>query len=196
MKSKHKYLSYGLDFEYVENWLLKEEADALFEHVSALDWQSEKLLLFGKLIEVPRKVIWMADPLCCYAYSNLKHVPVPWTDLMSGIRNKLKIMLHDQFNGVLCNYYRDGNDYMGWHSDDEVGLGSTIASISLGVSRRFCFRYRKQHSLKDEIILSHGSLLIMRGNTQRFWQHQLPKMRRVNSPRINLTFRIIHPAES
>ena len=111
--------------------------------------------------------------------------------MLSELKDELEQVVQFRFNSVLINLYRDGNDAMGWHSDDERSLGDCpqIASLSLGVPRRFVLRKKSEHSIKKEVLLDHGSLLLMHGNCQSEWQHSLPRMRRVKKARINLTFR-------
>ncbi len=119
--------------------------------------------------------------------------PLPWIPAILEIKDKIEPLAGVTFNGVLLNLYRDGRDSMGWHSDDEkeLGKGSVIASVSLGATRRFVFRRRDNNTIKQELNLAHGDLLIMRGETQQYWQHQVPKTAKKVGPRINLTFRLI-----
>ena len=119
--------------------------------------------------------------------------PLPWIPAILEIKDKIELLAGVTFNGVLLNLYRDGRDSMEWHSDDEkeLGKGSVIASVSLGATRRFVFRRRDNNTIKQELNLAHGDLLIMRGETQQYWQHQVPKTAKKVGPRINLTFRLI-----
>jgi len=118
---------------------------------------------------------------------------MPFTPTLLQIKNKIEGNITEKFNAVLLNLYRDGNDSMGWHSDDEKELGENpvIASISLGEERMFHLRHKNNKLLKFKFLLQHGSLLLMKGKTQHFWQHQIPKSKKINKSRINLTFRII-----
>ncbi len=119
--------------------------------------------------------------------------PQPWNSVLIIVKEKVEAIAHTRFNSVLLNLYRDGRDSVGWHSDDEPELGKNpvIASVSFGASRRFVFRHKYQKNLKLEMELTHGSLLMMKGSTQHFWQHQVPKTSRAFQPRVNLTFRWI-----
>ncbi len=130
-----------------------------------------------------------------YRYSGAEFVPHPWPPALRAMRGRLQAEGIGRFNSVLLNRYRGGGDYMGWHSDDEPELGPApvIASLSLGAARRFLLRRRDDPARKAEYLLGHGDLLVMAGQTQRFYQHALPKMARVQGERINLTFRWITP---
>src|SRR5262249_13523909 len=142
---------------------------------------------------------WYGDRGASYVYSGLRNEPQPWTPALSELRAGVEASAAHTFNSVLLNYYRDGNDSMGWHRDNEPELGPRplIASVTLGATRRFRFREvrpavagnRKTH----EIELTHGSLLVMRGETQSAWEHGIPKVRDLTDPRINLTFRYVEP---
>jgi alkylated DNA repair dioxygenase AlkB len=118
---------------------------------------------------------------------------LPWTQPLARIRDRAGELCGARFNAVLLNLYRDGQDGMGWHADDEAELGHdpVIASVSFGATRRFCLRHRQRRNLKLDVLLPHGSLLCMSGPTQRHWLHALPKTRAVVGERINLTFRLV-----
>ena len=182
-----------IPFTFMPNWLTKADIDMLWPILLKLPWQKEYLTLYGKTHLMPRKVIWVADQGIQYRYANKDHDPEPWPPTLSQIRLKLEQTLGHDFNGVLGNLYEDGSDYMGWHSDDESSIVSTapIASLSLGASRKFKFRAKKDHTEQHDLILTSGSLLIMPGGSQQHWQHMLPKTTKVNLPRINLTFRLM-----
>jgi alkylated DNA repair dioxygenase AlkB len=125
--------------------------------------------------------------------------PSPWTPLLEEMRDKIQVFTRIEFTHVLCNYYRDGNDSMGWHRDNESVLGKnpSIASLTFGAPRVFQVRHYETKKHKLDIPLTHGSLLIMMGESQHYWEHQLPKTKKINSPRINLTFRkLISPTLS
>lgn len=153
----------------------------------------------------PRLVAWQGDPGASYTYSGLTLEPAPWSGAVAAIRDLVWEAIEgaapafaagrEPFNGVLCNRYRDGSDSMGWHSDDEGELGPEplIASVSLGAARPFQLRRKDDKSIKHEVLLENGSLLLMAGGTQRHWQHQLPKRKRVGDERVNLTFRWVRP---
>lgn len=157
-------------------------------------WTRPRVRLFGRTVDSPRLSAWYGDAGAVYTYSGLRNEPLPWTDALLGIRARLEDALGLTFNSVLANLYRDGADSMGWHADDEPELGPApvIASVSLGASRRFVMRHRRKGRHPTfEIVLAHGSLLVMRGDTQRHWRHALPKTRAAVGPRVNLTFRPI-----
>ena len=139
-----------------------------------------------------RKSAWYGDSGASYAYSGIRREPLPWTPELLTIKETCEEVANASFNSVLCNLYHDGNDGMGWHADDERELGfePIIASISFGADRKFSFKHRITKERID-IRLAHGSMLIMRGQSQHAWLHALPKSKKVLEPRINLTFRNI-----
>lgn len=158
-------------------------------------WQQPQVRIFGRHVAVPRLVAWYGDAEASYRYSGLTHQPLPWTPLLAQIRAQVEQAAGQSLNGVLLNYYRDGQDSMGWHSDDEAELGVNplIASLNLGGTRRFDLRRKGQNRIEHSLDLQHGSLLVMRGATQHHWQHQVAKTRAFCAPRLNLTFRLIKP---
>jgi alkylated DNA repair dioxygenase AlkB len=162
--------------------------------LTAIPWRQETIVLFGKRMQQPRLTAWYADEGKTYTYSGLKWDPQPWCNQLLEIKRKVEIASSTTFNSVLLNLYRNGNDSMGWHSDDEKELGANpvIASLSLGGSRKFQMRHkiRTAEAIKN-IELQHGNLIIMRGATQQCWKHQIPKTKKIVEPRINLTFRNI-----
>jgi len=168
------------------------EATGLFDELRReIDWQQEKILMFGRRVPVPRRVAWHGDPGASYTYSGTEHHPLPWTPALDRVRSRLTGLTGVRFNAVLLNLYRDGRDGMGWHADDEPELGRdpVIASVSLGATRRFCLRHRRRKDLRLDVLLTHGSLLLMSGATQHHWVHALPKTAVPVGERINLTFR-------
>ena len=153
--------------------------------------------MFGREVDTPRLTAWYGDPGVSYAYSGAVHDARPWPPEVARLRDRLHDELGVRFNGVLGNLYRDGRDAMGWHSDDERELGPrpVIASVSLGAARRFRLRHRTSADAPSlDLPLQHGSLLVMRGDTQRCWRHCVPRTARTCSARVNLTFRRIVPA--
>jgi alkylated DNA repair dioxygenase AlkB len=157
-------------------------------------WRQEQIAMYGKQIDVPRLSAWHADSGRHYAYSGIKHQPSMWSELLLSLKLKVEELSGARFNSVLCNLYRDGNDGVAWHSDDEHELGKNpvIASLSFGETRTFQFRKRDDHSQKFSLELSSGSCLIMSGETQHAWHHQIPKSSASLQARINLTFRYIY----
>ena len=133
--------------------------------------------MFGNWVDSPRLSCWIGDPQARYRYSGAEFVPHPWPPALQAMRDRLQVEGIGRFNSVLLNRYRSGGDYMGWHSDDEPELGPApvIASLSLGAARRFLLRRRDDPAQKTEYLLGHGDLLVMAGQTQRYYQHALPK---------------------
>ena len=153
-------------------------------------WKHDEAVMFGKHIVTARKVAWYGDQHYDYTYSGKTRTALSWTPELLAIRKRVESLTGASYNSCLLNLYHDGSQGMGWHHDDEKGLGtnSNIASVSFGAARRFDFRH-KSSGEKVSVILESGSLLEMRGRTQSCWQHQLPKSAKVREPRVNLTFR-------
>ena len=171
----------------------QESASIMQALITEIDWQQYQIKIFGKTLDQPRLTAYYGEDHPYYAYSNIKLQPIPFTPILLSIKNKIETLTSHQFNGVLLNYYRNGDDSMGWHADDEKELGTNpvIASLSFGASRTFQLHNRFQKSTpKQSIILNDASLLVMQGETQHFWKHQIPKQKN-KGPRINLTFRKI-----
>lgn len=172
-----------------------DEADALLDYcLLSLPWRQDSLTIAGKRVAIPRLQNWFGDPDAHYAYSGLALTPLPWTAQILQIRDRAEVIAGWSFNAVLANYYRNGRDSVGWHSDDEKELGPqpVIASVSLGATRVFEMKHRRDKSIKTlRLPLTHGSVLVMKGGTQQFWWHQLPKDEEITEPRVNLTFRKI-----
>ncbi len=171
----------------------QESASIMQALITEIDWQQYQIKIFGKTLDQPRLTAYHGEDHPYYAYSNIKLQPIPFTPILLSIKNKIETLTSHQFNGVLLNYYRNGDDSMGWHADDEKELGTNpvIASLSFGASRNFQMQHRFQKSTpKQSIILNDASLLVMHGETQHFWKHQIPKQKN-KGPRINLTFRKI-----
>ena len=155
-------------------------------------WRHEQILLFGKRHWQPRLVAAHGDAGVAYRYSGLSLPMHPWTALLLQIKQDIEHVTGRRFNSVLLNFYRDQNDSMGWHSDDESDLGiePAIASLSFGATRIFKLKHKTRRDLKTVLLdLSDGSLLLMAGPTQRYWKHAVDKSRGEKTPRINLTFR-------
>ena len=186
-------------FEYWPGFLDPEEASSYFAALqSRIDWHTPRVFVYGRWIDSPRQSAWYGDRGAVYRYSGTINEPIPWLPELKALRERLNDFCKNQFNSMLANHYRSGNDSMGWHSDDEKELGPepVIASISLGGVRRFLLRHRRRKDLPThEIMLENGSLLVMRAGSQRAWRHSIPKTRRAVAPRINLTYRHIMPAK-
>lgn len=160
--------------------------------IAEVPWRHDEIRMFGKVHALPRLQQWYGDPGRVYAWSGLVMRPLAWTPLLADLRASVERATKREFNSVLVNYYRDGNDCVGWHADDEPELGLTpfIASLSLGATRDFVLRKTADpRAAKVSIALDHGSLLVMAGQTQSNWQHAVPRRKRVVGPRVNLTFR-------
>jgi alkylated DNA repair dioxygenase AlkB len=164
----------------------------LKKFISELPWESMIIKMFGKETKIPRLQCWIGDKGCEYRYSGKQLNRQIWSQDLIMIRKKIYKELKIDFNSVLANYYRDGKDSMGWHSDDEKELGPnpTIASISFGSERDLVFRNK---ITKETLAIpqTNGCLILIDGETQRNWQHSIKKTRKVIGPRINLTFRNI-----
>lgn len=181
------------EIEYLPEFYRSERAWSLFEGISQqTQWQQDRLTVYGKEHLAPRLSCWFGEPWMDYTYSNHTMRASPLTPLLLEIKEKIETHSGNRFNSVLVNYYRDGQDSNGWHSDDEPELGDNpiIASLSLGAPRDFHLRHKVDPSLKHKMSLEHGSLLMMRGQTQSRWQHHIPKRAKADG-RINLTFRTI-----
>lgn len=163
----------------------------------SLSWETHQIRLFGKTHALPRLVAWYGDADTQYRYSGITHKALGWHPTLAALRDRLAQDFAEQYNSVLCNYYRNGQDGMGWHADDEAQLGPepSIASISLGETRQFQLKHRFDATKRRiQLPLQHGDLLIMQGALQSQWYHSLPKTRRELGGRINLTFRQIKTA--
>ncbi len=179
----------GGTLEYLEAFYASTDADTLFDRLrAATPWQQER----SRLGPFPRLTAWYADAGLTYSYSGVTHTALPWTDTLAEIRRRVEEAAGTPFNSVLLNFYRDGHDSIGYHSDAEPELGPNppIASISLGSVRQFVLRHIKTGE-KLKYSLAHGSLLLMGGACQHYWMHCLPKTKTAVGPRINLTFRNI-----
>ena len=171
-----------------------EKATRIYTSLMAkTPWRADTITVFGKTYDQPRLTAWYGEEGKSYSYSNIDMHPIPFTERLLDIKSNIESLTGERFNSCLLNLYRDGQDSNGWHADDEKELGENpvIASVSFGQSRMFHLRNKKDKSLKHKIELTPGSLLLMRGSTQHFWQHQVPKTKRKIDPRINLTFRYI-----
>lgn len=169
------------------------ETDRYYEDLlNSIAWQHDEAMIFGRHITTKRKVAWYGDRAFSYTYSKITKQALPWTASLLTLKALVESYTGEVFNSCLLNLYHDGSEGMAWHSDGEIDLkpNGAIASLSLGAERRFLFKH-KQSELVIETILSHGSLLVMKDETQTHWLHRLPPMARVKTPRINLTFRTI-----
>ena len=182
------------DVVYFPNFFTKLEADGLFETIlNETPWQEDDITVFGKTFKQPRLTALYGNNGRPYSYSNITMNPHMFTEALNFIKSKIENQINTIFTTCLINLYRDGNDSNGWHADDEkeLGLNPIIASVSLGEDRMFHFKHKTNKNWKQKMILQHGSLLIMKGQTQHTWLHQLPKTKKKIGKRINLTFRVI-----
>jgi len=185
-------LSSNASLIYSPAFLSESEATTLMDHCKTIaDWEQSTIVIFGKQVQIPRLNIWYGDEP--YSYSGKTFAAREWTTDLFNLKEKIETHTALPFNSMLGNWYRDGKDCMGWHSDNEISLGQNpqIASISLGATRRFVLRNKKDKKSKVRLELQNGSLLMMLGDTQHHWQHSLPRMARLTEPRFNLTFRRI-----
>jgi alkylated DNA repair dioxygenase AlkB len=176
---------------YYGKILSSEEAKQYFGLLMQnIQWEKDEVIIFGKHITTKRKVAWYGDSDYMYTYSSTTKRALAWTKELSELKQIVEEYAEIKFNSCLLNLYHDGNEGMGWHSDDEKSIekNSTIASLSFGAERKFSFKH-KQTKQTISLVLEHGSLLMMKDATQTNWLHSLPKSEKVTGPRINLTFR-------
>jgi len=181
------------DLRIAVEFLAADEADQLFLRLrDEIAWDVHALRIYGRVVESPRRSCWIGDAGATYTYSGSRFVPRPWSSALLALKSRVEIACGSAFNSVLANWYRDGQDAMGWHADDEPELGPEplIASVSLGAERVMRFR-RGRCGPSQGWLLPHGSLLIMAGTTQTHYQHAIPRTTKPLGGRINLTFRQI-----
>ena len=189
---------------YCSNFFKNDAVDYYNKLNTEIDWEIFKVLIYGKLINQPRETCYIAnDERLSYTYSGVKRIPKPWTTTLMEIKSQLnlaavrefKIHTNSKFNAVLCNRYKDGNDYISFHSDDESDLvrDSFIASVSFGAPREFIFRSKFTDEPDKHILLEPGSVLFMGKNSQKKYKHSIPKDKSIKKSRINLTFRVVKP---
>ncbi|WAC14597.1 alpha-ketoglutarate-dependent dioxygenase AlkB family protein [Dyadobacter pollutisoli] len=175
--------------EYKHGFFDRKESDRyLNTFLETITWQQTKVMMYDKEVLTPRLCAWFGDrPI----RQDDKRPPIPWTDELWEIKTKVEDYTGIIFNGVLLNYYRDGNDSVAWHSDKDtiVGLKTEIASVSFGQARNFDFRNKENHRQQYSLELGNGSLLLMKGDLQKYWEHRIAKSAVPMKARINLTFR-------
>ena len=190
MKNK---LPFDGELYLVEGFYQTDDAQKLFDDLLAkLAWQEEQIFVYGRWVKVPRLMCWYGDEGACYQYSGVTHQPLSWIEPLLSAKHKIEAYHNGSFNSVMANLYRNGSDSMGCHADDEKELGNKplIASLSLGEQRLLKFRHQKSKEVLD-VMLGHGDLLLMAGDIQHYWKHELPKTKKQKAERINLTFRKI-----
>lgn len=182
------------DLLYYEQFFDPMTSDHLFQHlIDTIDWKQDYINMYGKQLPLPRLSAWYGDTNKPYTYSGLTLRPHSWTEMLMLIKNRIESIARTSFTSVLINRYRNGRDYVGWHTDAEKELGQNpiIASVNFGATRKFQLRRIDDHNKKFEVELKHGTFLLMRGTTQHYWQHQVPKTNQKIGERLNLTFRTI-----
>ena len=179
---------------YYPNFFSTEESDILFNTLQKeIPWQQDDIKVYGKVYPQPRLTALFGNEGKSYSYSNITMHPHKWSPLLMSIKEKVEKATEAMYSTVLLNYYRDGKDSNGWHADNEKELGTNpiIASLSFGAARMFQLKHNHLDNQKINLTLENGSLLLMKGTTQHFWKHQIPKTTKPIGPRIILTFRII-----
>ena len=182
------------EIEYTPAFFNTEESRELFEAIyHQTNWIEEDIRIYGKVYKQPRLTAFYANNNITYGYSNISMSPQPFSPVLKAIKIKIEKATGTTFSSCLLNLYRDGQDSNGWHADDEKELGKNpvIASVSLGTERLFHLKHKNIKTLKHKLTLQNGSLLLMKGETQHHWLHQIPKTKKLIDKRINLTFRIL-----
>jgi len=183
----------GGTVNYYGKILIQQEAENYLDKLlNNIVWKNDEAIIFGKKIITKRKVAWYGEKPFEYTYSNTTKQALPWTTELLELKHKIEQETGETFNSCLLNLYHDGSEGMAWHSDGEKDLkkNGAIASLSFGDERKFAFKH-KETKEKCELILEHGSLLIMKDETQKNWLHRLPPTTKSKNPRVNLTFRTI-----
>jgi alkylated DNA repair dioxygenase AlkB len=173
-----------------------ESDDYLQQLITGINWKQEAIIIFGKEVMQPRLTAWYGDSDKSYSYSGITMHPQSWTSALLEIKKRIEPIANTHFTSALLNYYRDGKDSMGWHRDNEkeLGLNPIIGSVSFGAARTFQLRNYADKNIVRSVELTHGSFLLMRGETQHYWEHRVPKAGARNGAmgaRINITFRVI-----
>jgi len=169
------------------------ESAALFKELrEAIQWKQEPIKIYGKEVMQPRLTAWYGDSDKFYSYSGVTMQPLPWTPALITIKQKIEAVCTVIFTSALLNLYRDGNDSMGWHRDNEkeLGINPVIGSVSFGAARIFKLRDYNNKSVSRSIALTGGSFLLMQGETQHYWEHAVAKTSKQLGERINITFRV------
>lgn len=182
------------EIAYFPNFISTEKADELFHKLQTeIPWQQDTITVYGKNHLQPRLTALFGNEGKPYGYTNIVMQPHNWNPLLMFLKEAIEKVCEENFTTVLLNYYRNGQDSNGWHSDNEKELGRNpiIASLSFGEERVFQLKHNTIETAKQNIVLEHGSLLLMKGTTQHYWKHQIPKTKKEIGSRINLTFRII-----
>jgi len=170
----------------------KDANDYLENLFESIEWRNDEVVVYGKKIVTKRKVAWYGDKPFDYTYSNTTKKALPWTNELLELKQRVEEETGETFNSCLLNLYHNGSEGVAWHSDDEITLkrNGAIASLSFGAERKFSFKH-KQTNETVSLVLQHGSLLVMQGETQKYWLHSLPATKKIDEPRVNLTYRTI-----
>lgn len=189
---KQHFILPNAELIYVPNFFNYPESDNYFKIIKdQTNWQHDDITVFGKTYKQPRLTALYGDTKQTYSYSNITMHPEAFTSNLLDIKSKVEKFSDEKFNTLLVNLYRDGNDSNGWHADNEkeLGINPVIASVSFGEERPFHFKHRRLKNERHKLNLEHGSLLLMKGEMQHYWLHQIAKTKKKVEPRINLTFR-------
>ncbi|MEE9446663.1 MAG: alpha-ketoglutarate-dependent dioxygenase AlkB [Arenicellales bacterium] len=199
--SRNLFQREHLSLALTENFLSVDKSKILLHHlIEVTQWQQPRIKVYGKWHLTPRLLQFYGDEGLVYEYSKTLRGTLAWTQTLFELKTRVSNATGADYNCVLLNYYRDGQDTMGWHADDEPELGvqANIASLSLGANRDIHFKPKATAKITThetiKLALPSGSLLTMQGDTQEYWLHHIPKRARCHAPRINLTFRAIHPS--
>ncbi|MBS1490081.1 MAG: alpha-ketoglutarate-dependent dioxygenase AlkB [Bacteroidetes bacterium] len=187
------YLPKDGTVNYYGKLLTKAQADFYLKYLlEKIEWRNDEAIIFGKKIITKRKVAWYGERPYKYSYSNTTKYALPFTNELLALKTLIEKETSERFNSCLLNLYHTGEEGMAWHSDGETDLKKegAIGSLSFGAERKFAFKH-KQSKKKVELILEHGSLLVMKDTTQTHWLHRLPPTKLITKPRVNLTFRTI-----
>ena len=180
-------------YYFAKDFFPKRYSDALLDRfLNKIEWKQESMKMYGKEIKFPRLTAWYGDADKPYSFSGITLQPKPWNKELLYIKEQIEPIAGVEFNSVLLNYYRDGNDSISWHTDAEKELGKNpvIGSVNFGDTRTFQLKHIETKE-KISLELNHGSVLIMKGELQHYWKHQVPKTKKKKSERVNLTFRVI-----
>ena len=191
-KEKQHFKLPNAELIYIPQFYSTEKSNLYFKIIETeTNWQHDDITVFGKTYKQPRLTALYGESDQSYSYSNIVMHPEPFTNTLKEIKDNVASISNFNFNTLLINLYRDGNDSNGWHADNEKELGEKpiIASLSFGEERPFHFKHRTIKTQRHKLILEHGSLLIMKGEMQQYWLHQIAKTKKQIKPRINLTFR-------
>jgi len=180
--------------EIFPSFFKKSECDIILPVlIKETQWQQDSMKFYGKKVNLPRLTAWYGETMKKYSYSGIDMNAYPWTEVLLFIKNRIEKQSGLKFTSVLLNYYRNGNDSVSWHRDNEkvLRINPVIASVSFGATRTFKFRHVDDHSLVRAVELTNGMYILMKGETQHKWEHSIPKTSKVAEPRVSLTFRIL-----